>query len=174
MGPIPIRRAKGILTLETPRSCSLVKDWNVLIPHLGFERPYLSSSIRFCLPNCCHSCGRYYTALHPTNSSIICTMFETKMKSGHFLPICLMQVRIICKPFRCGFFCLRLPPGGSADGCLIVSGRRRGKYFDTGDRGAAYSQRRQAGAALTAFDRCLNSGKLRPEWRNVLIRGAET
>ena len=88
---------------------------------------------------------------YSTNSSIICTMFETKMKSGHFLPICLMQVRIIWKLFRCDFFCPRLPPAGSAAGCLIVSGRRRGKYFDTGDRGAAYSQRRQAGAALTAF-----------------------
>ena len=88
---------------------------------------------------------------YSTNSSIICTMFETKMKSGHFLPICLMQVRIIWKLFRSGFFCPRLPPAGSAAGCLIVSGRRRGKYFDTGDRGAAYSQRRQAGAALTAF-----------------------
>ena len=88
---------------------------------------------------------------YSTNSSIICTMFETKMKSGHFLPICLMQVRIIWKLFRCDFFCPRLPPGGSPAGCLIVSGRRRGKYFDTGDRGAAYSQRRQLGAALTAF-----------------------
>ena len=88
---------------------------------------------------------------YSTNSSIICTMFETKMKSGHFLPICLMQVRIIWKLFRSGFFSPRLPPAGSPAGCLIVSGRRRGKYFDTGDRGAAYSQRRQLGAALTAF-----------------------
>ena len=42
-----------------------------LFPHRRSECPYLSSSIRFYLPNCCHSCGKYLDK-HETTPPSFC------------------------------------------------------------------------------------------------------